>query len=442
MKRIIIFTFLCLLYSCNVFNLEGGDSVLQFGTKDGASDPNTGLDAWGYDPLSATHVSAWNMPATDLTLTLPITDSSSLKYDFTIDWGDGTVEQIGSAATTGLDLRGSDYDKGIEPLEISHTYTTAGIYTIEITGTFEEWSFLDFDINGINATSTSNDHVNLIRVHSFGDLGFESLSNAFRDCTNLTLFAGGYTQNVTSMTSMFFGAPSLTSLDLSSFNTSSVTDMSDMFTGTSSLTSLDLSNFDTSSVTYMSNMFFGASSLTSLDLSSFNTSSVTDMSYMFTGASSLTSLDLSNFDTSSVTDMSGMFSGASGLTSLDLSNFNTSSVTNMGSMFFGASGLTSLDLSSFDTSSVIHMNYMFRDTSSLTSLDLSSFNTSSLTNMSHMFFGASGLTSLDLTNWDTDPQPSSTSWISGMTGTIICNDPDSGGTGAAGDGTVNGVACN
>jgi len=384
MKRIIIFTFLCLLYSCNVFNLEGGDPVLVFGTKDGASDPNTGLDAWGYDPLSTTHVSAWNMPATDLTLTLPITDSSSRKYDFTIDWGDGTVESIGSPSTTGVDLRGSSYDKGNEPPEISHTYTTAGIYTIEITGTFEEWSFRDI------STPTSNDHDKLIRVHSFGDLGYKNLGYAFRDCTNLTLFAGGYTQSVTYMGGMFSGA--------------------------SGLTSLDLSNLDTSSVTYMTGMFWNASGLTSLDLSSFNTSSVTNMSSMFSGASGLTSLDLSNFDTSSVTSMSYMFQNATGLTTLDLSSFNTSSVTTMG--------------------------YMFHNASSLTTLDLSNFNTSSVTNMDYIFNGASSLTSLDLTNWDTDPQPSNTNWILGMTGTIICNDPDSGGTGAAGSGTVNGAPCN
>ena len=73
-----------------------------------------------------------------------------------------------------------------------------------------------------------------------------------------------------------------------------------MFYYCSSLTSLDLSGFDTSSVTYMSYMFFGCSSLTSLDLSGFDTSNVTDMYDMFSDCSSLTSLDLSGFDTSSV----------------------------------------------------------------------------------------------------------------------------------------------
>lgn len=62
------------------------------------------------------------------------------------------------------------------------------------------------------------------------------------------------------------------------------------------------------------NMFRGCSSLTSLDLSSFNTTDVVDMSKMFYGCSSLTSLDLSNFDVSSVISMNHMFNScASGL---------------------------------------------------------------------------------------------------------------------------------
>jgi surface protein len=283
MKRIFIFTFLCLLYSCNVLNLDGSKPIIEI--KDGAFDPNTGLDAWGYDPLSATHVSAWNMPAGDLDLTLPIIDSAAYNYDFTIDWGDGTVQTFGPA--TGATLRSGGYGGAVD-----HTYSQPGIYTIEITGTFERWSFKDL------STSTSDDNVNLIRVHSFGDLGYENLSSAFEDCTNLTHFAGGYTQNVINMLYMFSGASGITSLDLSNFDTSSVTNMGSMFDGASGLTSLDLSNFDTSSVTRMSGMFEFASGLTSLDLSNFDTSSVTSMQKMFFGATGLTSLDLTNWDTS------------------------------------------------------------------------------------------------------------------------------------------------
>ena len=149
-----------------------------------------------------------------------------------------------------------------------------------------------------------------------------------------------------------------------------LTDMCDMFNNCSSLTSLDLSNFDTSNVTDMDSMFYGCSSLISLDVSNFNTSNVDYMCHMFYGCSKLTSLDLSNFDTSKVNDMDWMFSKCSELISLDLSSFDISNVTDMNGMFSDCSKLTSLDLSNFDTSNVTAMNHMFQNCTSLTLLGL------------------------------------------------------------------------
>ena len=203
------------------------------------------------------------------------------------------------------------------------------------------------------------------------------------------------------MSYMFYECRTLTSLDLSSFNTSAVTNMSSMFSSCSALTSLNLSSFDTSAVTNMSSMFYFCSGLTSFDLSSFDTSAVTNMSGMFYYCSALTSLDLSSFNTSAVTNMSSMFSSCSALTSLNLSGFDTSAVTDMYSMFFECRALTSLNLSGFDTSSVTSMAFMFYSCSGLTSLDLSSFNTSAVTNMSSMFYYCRALTSLNLSSFDT-----------------------------------------
>ena len=84
-----------------------------------------------------------------------------------------------------------------------------------------------------------------------------------------------------------------------------------------------------------SSMFRLCSSLTSLNLSNFNTNNINNMSLMFGGCSSLSSLNLSNFNTNNVKDMSGMFGECSSLTSLNLSNFNTNNVTKMEGMFDG-----------------------------------------------------------------------------------------------------------
>ena len=83
--------------------------------------------------------------------------------------------------------------------------------------------------------------------------------------------------------------------------------MGGMFSGCKSLTSLDLSTFDTRNVTNMGSMFYGCKSLTTLDLSSFDTGNVTDMRSLFQDCNALTVLDLSSFDTGNVTDMACIF---------------------------------------------------------------------------------------------------------------------------------------
>ena len=252
--------------------------------------------------------------------------------------------------------------------------------------------------------------------NNFNTSKVTNMSGMFSGCSSLTSLdlSSFNTSNVKyfgyggrSDNGMFANCLSLTLLDLSSFNTSQVTDMNSMFNGCSSLINLNLSSFNTSKVTNMWYMFQRCSSLTRLDLSSFNTSNVTNMSDMFYWCSSLTSLDLSNFNTSSVTNMRSMFSECSSLISLDLSSFNTSNVISMTGMFYDCRSLTSLDLSSFNTSNVKFMggsyssDGMFSRCSSLTSLDLSNFNTSSVTNMNYMFSDCSSLTQLNLSNFNT-----------------------------------------
>ena len=79
-------------------------------------------------------------------------------------------------------------------------------------------------------------------------------------------------------------------------------------------------------------MIYYCTSLTSINLSDFDTSNCTNMECMFTGCNALTSLDLSNFDTSKVTNMKNLFKNCRSLETLNL-NFNTTAVTNMGYMF-------------------------------------------------------------------------------------------------------------
>ena len=188
------------------------------------------------------------------------------------------------------------------------------------------------------------------------------------------------------MNSMFRNMSSLTSLNLSNFDTSKVIDMGFMFYDMSNLTTINLSNFDTSKVTNMGSMFYNMSKLTTFNLSNFNTSQVTNMDYMFAGMSNLTNLQLSElFDTSNVRSMRYMFHKDSKLTSLDLSSFNTKNVTNMDSMFSYLSNITDLNLYTFNTQRVTNMNGMFYNLEKVKTLDLSTFDTSRVMNVTEMF---------------------------------------------------------
>ncbi|WP_408099095.1 BspA family leucine-rich repeat surface protein [Peredibacter sp. HCB2-198] len=314
-------------------------------------------------------ISKWETTGPNETITLPL--RAGYNYNMQVDWGDGSPDSTITSDT--------DPDK-------THNYVTPGIYTVTITGLAEAW-FFDYD----------SESSKIIEVVELGSMGWKNLESAFAGCDNLTSFAGGDTSEVTNMSFMFADNSSLTTIDLSTFNTSQVTTMRSMFEW-SAPTSLDLSSFDTSSVTNMRDMFAGAG-VTTLNLSNFNTSAVTNMSRMFVYCYSLTSLNISNFNTSAVTDMSQMFYADGVLTSVDVSNFDTSAVTNMYGMFSGTINLTSINLSNFNTAAVTRMDYMF-DYSGATSLDLSNFITSSVTTMQGMFWG-SRVANLDLSNFNT-----------------------------------------
>ena len=97
-------------------------------------------------------------------------------------------------------------------------------------------------------------------------------------------------------------------------------------------------------------MFYGCSSLTSLDLSSFNTANVTGMGYMFYGCFGLTSLDLSSFNTANVQSTDNMFSGCTALTKIavDPNKWDTSKVTYSEDMFKGCTNLVGGNGTAYD----------------------------------------------------------------------------------------------
>ena len=161
-----------------------------------------------------------------------------------------------------------------------------------------------FDPSFASCTSITNtsgwfmDSYQLTSINGLEYLNTDNVTNMssmFQSCTRLTSFDLSHfnTSNVTDMSSMFSGCESLASLDVSGFNTSNVTDMTGMFGGLNSLQNLDVTNFDTEKVTNMGGMF-GVPKLTSLDLSSFNTSNVAVMQYMFSQCEKLKTIYVSD----------------------------------------------------------------------------------------------------------------------------------------------------
>jgi len=281
----------------------------------------------------------------------------------------------------------------------------------------------------------------------FLDEAIVDCNNLFAGFSNLTSLdlSSFNTSNVTNMRKMFCYCGKLTSLDLSSFNTSNVTSMKEMFIGCSKLTSITFGpDWDTSKVTNMANMFSECRELETLNLSvgTFTTSKVTDVSGMFYNCTKLNVANLLPlFDFNRVTDFSWFLDGVHSLTSVDLStwNFNTTSNINFGSVFRYCPNLTSVIFGNSNLSKFTNIGNLFHTDSRLTSVDLSNvvapinpistynafYNCTNITTInfgnsswilstaSSMFYGCNYLTSLDLSNFSINPTGSSIS-LDGM----------------------------
>jgi len=151
-------------------------------------------------------------------------------YNYTVDWGDGQ---------TNNNVAG----------DITHTYATAGTYTVSITGDFPRIVFVVDD----NIT----DAPKLLSIEQWGNIQWQSMSYAFSGCINLVGNASDVPDlsRVTDMSGMFLGATSFNQ-DIRNWDVSAVTDMSQMLYGADTFNQ-DISNWNVSAVTNMNNMFSG-----------------------------------------------------------------------------------------------------------------------------------------------------------------------------------------
>ena len=266
--------------------------------------------------------------------TLPLTTSTDLSI--LVDWGDNTVSRITNHTAS----------------EVTHTYSTAGKYNVNITGSLRGFLFDD-----------GGDKLKIKNVSNWGAMRFD-VSGAFKGCANLTCTA---TDKVTVLgTNLQFTFAECERFNgaIGNWDVSAVTNMTAMFRG-NSLFNQDIGGWDVSSMTNMSSMFNGTPF--NQDIGDWDVSSVTSMNFMFNGATSFNQ-DISSWNVSGVINMEGMFRNATAFNQ-DISGWNVGSVTNMISMFSGATAFDQ-NIGSWDIESATDFaNFMLGITLSTANYD-------------------------------------------------------------------------
>ena len=208
---------------------------------------------------------------------------------------------------------------------------------------------------------------------------------------------------------MFRNCDNITSVDLSSFDSSNVTNMKYMFGKCHFLKEVKLNNLVTDKVTDMSYMFFNCFYLDKLIFPpSFNTNNVTKMDLMFCGCQRITDIKFSSsFKTNNVTTMKSMFKECYQLKNIDLKYFTTEKLTVMGYMFEECTNLESISFNEeFKTYSVTNMVHLFYNCEKLKKINLLSFNTENVIFFNNMFDNCESLENLDISSFKIDKNKS------------------------------------
>jgi surface protein len=229
---------------------------------------------------STPFITTWKTSISNQSITFPL--SAVGGANMIIDWGDGT---LGTAL-------------GDNP---SHTYASAGTYTVVVNGTYDKVYF-------------NNDIQNrgdIISIDQWGSTQWSTMNRAFYGCNNLQINATDIANdapNLSNVSDMFLMFANVINFnqDIGNWDVSNVTNMQAIFGGATEFNG-DISNWDVSNVTNMQAMFRTATAFNG-DISSWDVSSVINMKVMFFGATAFNQ-DIGGWDVSGVTDMTTMFVG-------------------------------------------------------------------------------------------------------------------------------------
>jgi hypothetical protein len=183
-------------------------------------------------------------------LALPLLSTGGT-YNFTVEWGDGTSNLITSGTQA----------------ERIHTYASAGVYDIKISGQLIGWSF-----------NNTGDRLKLLNIKNWGKSVEYPNTNAYYGCQNMDFTAEDQPVFGTTLQGFFWRCNNLTgNSSINNWDVSAVTNFSFMFAVARLVQ--DINNWNMSSALNLNNMFSFMSF--NRDISSWNVSNVTNFTQMF-----------------------------------------------------------------------------------------------------------------------------------------------------------------
>lgn len=186
---------------------------------------------------------------------------------------------------------------------------------------------------------------------------------SFSELTNIYGIENFSTKNISFAYDLFQNTLKLKTLDLSHFDTGILESMSQMF-DMCGVTSIDVSSFDTSYVTDMYGTFMQMPNIREIDISMLNTPRLTSMHETFSSAgywnkNVLETVKLGKINTSKVKDMDYLFENCTKLKNVDVANLDFSAGPNINGMFSSCYELEHLDVDTFDITGAITADGLF-----------------------------------------------------------------------------------
>ena len=329
--------------------------------------------------------------------------------NYTIDWGDGTVENIASNTQANHQYNyasvGNLTSYGYKQVIITVTAQTANLTGINIrnrpnyigVGQTNTWvtKWLDIEVGSPNLTGlTIGANNGIISLPLLQRVRWVSKSSSyvtqgdfFYWCTALqNIIFDCDMSNWNTMSAMFFNCQSLRYAPY--FDTSSVTTMINTFSNCYNLISVPF--YKTPALTSLNSAFSQCYKLKFIGGFS-STDNVTDMTSAFNKCSALTYLPTLNLPKAQ--NLNTTFTNDSSLTSISLSNVNNCS--SFSSTFAGANAITNINITGSFLVNNIQLVNTFGGCNNLIQLNFP--NTANVSNLQQTFQGCSSLTTIPIT---------------------------------------------